>query len=84
MFSLCNANDAWCLFKKCFRHAIPLSISIKKPSNSKKRTRNDTIPQYLRNLIYKKTKMWKFMKLSKSEHSKFMSKKANRECKESL
>ena len=40
-----------------------------------------TTPQYLRKLIYKK-KMWKFMKLNKSEHAKFMYKKAYKECKE--
>ena len=40
------------------------------------RTRKDTIPQYLRKLIFKKKKMRKFMKLNKSEHVKFMYKKS--------
>ena len=54
MFSQCNTNDAWCLFKKCLWYAISHFVPIKKPSNSKKRTHKDTTPQYLRKLSYKK------------------------------
>ena len=49
MFSQCDANDAWCLFKKCLWHAIPRFVPIKKLSNPKKRTLKDTSPQYLKN-----------------------------------
>ena len=56
MFSQCNTNDAWCLFKKCLWYAISRFVPIKKPSNSKKRTHKATTPQYLRKLIYKKKK----------------------------
>ena len=58
-----------------------LFVPINKPSNSKKRTCKDTSPQHFRKLIYKKKKMWKFIKLNKIEHAKFMYKKAYKECK---
>ena len=76
LFSQSNANNALFLFQKCLWHTIPRCVPIKKPSNCKKRTRKDTIPQYLRKLINKKKKMCKFMKLNKSEHAKFMHKKS--------
>ena len=59
----------------CSMSSLVLPL-LKKPSNSKKRMRKDTIPQYLRKLIYKKKKMWKFMKLNKNEHAEFIYKKS--------
>ena len=68
------------MFKECLW--LFLVFSRLKSPQTLKTTRKDTIPQYLKKLIYKKKKMWKFKKLNKSEHAKFIYKKAYKECKE--